>query len=116
MGSLRTQETKERYGKLLASGVLEHGCVLCKMEPIKEFKHWKIIKNDFPYDKIAKTHHMIIPVRCVEESGLTDEELKELKEIKHNYLFPTYEWILEATEKKKSVPGHFHLHLIISKD
>ncbi len=72
--------------------------------------------NAFPYDRIAKTHDMIVPLRHVDEDHLNDEELKELKIIKDNYLHKEYEFIIEATYKVKSIPAHFHLHLLTIKD
>lgn len=32
---------------------------------IKEFEHWFIIENDFPYDAIATVNHMIFTKRKV---------------------------------------------------
>lgn len=72
--------------------------------------------NAFPYDKIATSHDMVVPLRHVPEAELTPEERKELVEIKHEYVNANYEYILEPTHKKKSIPAHFHLHLVVLKD
>jgi hypothetical protein len=116
MATLRTQENEERYKRLIAEGHLEAGCPLCASAPLHAFKHWKIIPNTFPYDKIATTHHMVVPLRHVRESELTPEELQELLAIKHEYINAHYEYILEATHKKKTIPAHFHLHLVVLKE
>ena len=79
------------------------------------FTLWKIIPNDFPYDRIAKKHHMIVPLRHVQEKDLSTEERAELQEIKgRGFDDDTYEYIIEAAQKIKSVPGHFHLHLVVT--
>ena len=75
-----------------------------------------MINNTFPYDRIAETHHMIIPNSHVTEEGLSDEVKREFKKIKDEYIHKNYEYIIEATHKKKSIPEHFHLHLIVAKD
>ena len=116
MGELRTPQSMAKYKKFVSEGLLSHGCVLCKAESIKEFENWRIVNNAFPYDRIAKVHHMIITKQHTSDASLTAIEKKEFEVIKIKYLHQTYEWILEATYKKKSVPEHAHLHLIIVKD
>jgi diadenosine tetraphosphate (Ap4A) HIT family hydrolase len=117
MGTLRIAESEERYQKVLRGGVLKQGCPLCSKKPIKLFAYWKIIHNDFPYDKIADIHDMIVPLRHANEQELSDDERTELERIKkEEYLQSGYEYMIESTRKKKSVPAHFHLHLIVAKD
>src|SRR3989344_1004131 len=112
MCALRNIESEDKYQKL-APELLKKGCPLCLKTPEQTFTHWKIVTNDFPYDKIAKTHHMITPLRHVSEQELSDDEKKELQDIKGGYLNTHYEYIIEPTHKKKSIPAHFHLHLIV---
>ena len=90
-------------------------CVLCAKESLKQFTHWRIVQNRFPYDLIAETHHMLIPNRHVVEDDLTVEELVEIKLIKQGIINETYDWMLEPTHKNKSMPAHFHLHLLVGK-
>ncbi|MBX4192088.1 hypothetical protein KW798_01230 [Candidatus Parcubacteria bacterium] len=116
MSLLRTKEMSDKYQALIAQGGLDHSCVLCAKTPLKEFTYWKIIPNDFPYDKVAKTHHMLIPKRHSDEKNLTKEENEELWKIKPEYINDQYDYILEATSKHKSIPAHFHLHLLVVKD
>lgn len=108
---LRYPETEKRYRDLIATGILERCCVLCDKEAISSFTHWKIITNDFPYDRIAKTHDMLVPLRHVIEGSLTDEEHQELLDIKHGYVNDHYDYIIEPTHHGKSIPTHLHSQL-----
>ena len=112
MISLRTPETEARYTavKLLREPA---ECGICNDLTIKEFTHWRIVANQFPYDAIAAVHHMAVPKRHASEESLTDEEWAELDVIKHDYVAEQYEIALETMPKKKSIPGHFHLHLLV---
>lgn len=113
-GTLRTQEGENKYKEYRENGGLNEKCVLCSKSAIEAFTYWKVISNDFPYDFIAKTHMMIVPLRHIKEEFLTEEEKSEFQKIKENYI-QEYDYIIEATYKAKSIPEHFHLHLIICK-
>jgi hypothetical protein len=91
-------------------------CALCLKEPVETFKYWKIVANDFPYDLIAREHNMLLPMRHIAEDGLSSDELRELIDIKMNHLDPKYDYVIEAAPKNKSIPDHFHLHLIVMKN
>ncbi len=112
---VRTKEMDEKYKKWIADGKLDQGCNLCNAPSIKDFKYWRIIDNLFPWDQIAKIQHMIIPKRHVIYKELTPEEKLEYDEIKLTDM-EEYHLSAEATNKRKSIPGHFHVHLIILKD
>ncbi len=92
-------------------------CFICKRKPKRKFKHWKIISNMFPYDKIASRHDMLVPVRHVAlESKFTSKEKRELTNIKEIYLPKMdYDWIVENLPRKKSAFTHLHLHLLKHK-
>lgn len=114
--TLRTKETYEKYTKLIAEGFLANGCNLCKKtKTLKEFEHWRIVDNLFPWDNIAEKHDMIIPKRHIVFEELNDLEKKEYEKIKIEYIEKEYELIAEATNKKKTIPEHMHIHLIILK-
>lgn len=115
MASLRTKEGEQRYREHQANHPNDGTCPLCTKEPLRSFVHWKIILNDFPYDLVAETHHMIIPNRHVTESELTADEIREYAEIKEEVLHKEYDYMIETTRVKKSIPDHFHLHLIVAK-
>lgn len=116
MGTLRTKETQDKYDALRASGGLEGACHLCTAPAIKTFKFWKVINNEFPYDVIAKTHHMIVPLRHTAEAGITQEEWYEWGSLKHGEIDRDYDSLIEETDNAKSIPDHFHIHLIVIKD
>lgn len=113
--TLRTEVTAKKYMDYIASGGLKNRCVLCDKESIIPFQHWKIILNDFPYDRVANIHHMLVPLRHCTEDELTEEEWDEYRSIKKNNL-DLYEFLLEATEHIKSIPQHFHVHLLRIKE
>jgi hypothetical protein len=116
MVSLRTLEGKKKYQEYLKAENPSGACSLCEKNPLKIFKYWKVVENSFPYDQIAKVHHMIMPMRHVLEDKLWAEELEELRQIKNVFINAEYDWIIEATYKNKSIPNHFHLHLIVGKE
>lgn len=112
---LRTEATTKKYIEYCAHQSLEAPCSLCEKTALEEFLYWRIVENIFPYDVIAATHHMIIPRRHITERELTPEEMEELQHIKETFL-QRYDHIIENTYHMKSIPTHFHLHLIICKD
>jgi diadenosine tetraphosphate (Ap4A) HIT family hydrolase len=116
MASLRTPETQAKYVEYIASGRLESGCALCAKTTLREFSHWKIVQNDFPYDRIASMHHMLIPKRHVSEAELTEEEHQEFLALKNGTLNDMYDYFLEAAHRAKTVPAHFHIHLVVLKE
>lgn len=115
MGNLfRTDAGAEKYRAYRANGALERGCALCDAEPVQVFEYWKIIPNNFPYDRIAEKHEMIVPLRHVTEGDLNDEEKAEYPQIKNSQL-QEYDYVIEVMQDKKTIPDHFHLHLIVGK-
>lgn len=111
LDSFRSNEMIEKYTAYKATGKMDHVCHLCVEKPLRSYKFWKIVPNNFPYDLIAKRHEMIVPIRHADESGLTNEEWSELHEIRYGNL-QEYDLILEVTRSQKSIPTHFHQHLI----
>ena len=116
MATLRTKETEARYQKLISEGFLNDGCNLCKAPSIMDFEHWRIIGNLFPYDLIAKVHHMIIPKRHITGTDITETEKQELESLKDEYINQEYSYIIEAVKKGRSIPGHLHFHLITMRN
>lgn len=115
MASLRTEEGKKKYQEYAKAHPAAGACPLCEKESIQDFTYWKVTENSFPYDKIAQTHHMLLPLRHVCEDDLLPEEAEELKVIKKSFVDTNYDWMIEATHKNKSIPDHFHIHLIVGK-
>ncbi|MCR4328353.1 MAG: DUF3605 domain-containing protein [Patescibacteria group bacterium] len=115
MHLLRTNKMYEKYVRFIHKGGLREECVLCTKKPIKSFRYWRIIMNDFPYNRITNIHHMIVPKRHTVEAKLTKKEREELQKLKMRYVSPNYTFIMEASHKDKSIPSHFHLHLVVIK-
>lgn len=112
---LRTEKTALAYQKWGSDNLSFEGCVLCQKPTIKDFTHWRLVPNDFPYDKIADKHDLLITKAHKTEAGLTSEEREELIHLKQTELNDTYEYILEPLLSLKSIPDHFHLHLTTIK-
>ena len=63
---MRSKETMQRYREWSKEnkGYHDKNPLQHLMDkPIKRFEHWLIIENEFPYDAIAETHHMLVPKR-----------------------------------------------------
>lgn len=90
------------------AGDLDGSCRLCEKPTLTIFNHWRIVENKYPYDKVASVHHMILPVRHTSGTDLSEEELKELEDIKRGHLIETYVFVIEALSRSKTIPGHFH--------
>lgn len=116
MATLRTDETLQKYHQLIAAGGLKGHCVLCEAPALTSFTYWKIIANAYPYDRIAKMHHMIVPLRHVTEAEVTKEEWQEYNMIKNDHIQSEYEFVIEPTNKMKTIPSHLHIHVIVLKD
>ena len=114
-GTLRTDETEADYDKYKADGCLNDGQVLLDAEAKITFKYWKIVTNKFPYDKITALHDLLVPLRMTDGRDFTQEEIDELLELRETYINDNYQFIFEAMNNSKTVPEHFHLHLIITK-
>ncbi len=113
---LRTEGTYKAYTDLIAAGGLEKGCALCSEPAIKTFTFWKLILNKYPYDRIADVHDMLVPLRHVGDADITPDEWQEYQTIKRDHIEPTYSHVMEATNRLKSIPKHFHQHLLIIKN
>lgn len=118
---VRTKETMDKYDEITKKRQENGGKADCftdwERNLIKEFKYWVIIENEFPYDAIATTSHMISTKREVrlDWNLLNDDEIKEFEDIKENYLHDNYDVLWENLPKGQSIPGHFHLHLLVLK-
>jgi len=84
---------------------------------VRSFTHWYIIENNFPYDRVADVHHMLVPYRVFGALGAaTAEELEEYEKIldtlEHEQFYDSLQ--LNFT-KDRSVCAHYHVHLIVWK-
>jgi diadenosine tetraphosphate (Ap4A) HIT family hydrolase len=109
----RSKATFDAYQEKVQSGHLTHGCRLCEAEPLAEFEYWYIIPNNFPYDRVADVHHMIVPKRHTDGDDLSTAELKELDVLKKTELNTrAYNYIMQSLPNQMSIPAHLHYHLL----
>lgn len=112
----RTEAMHAKYEEGRKGVISDGSCPLCEAPSKSEFKHWRIVENIYPYDAVASLHDMLVTKRHIsKDNELTKEELDELHELKETVLNETYTFVMEALPRNKSVPGHYHLHLIVSK-
>ena len=84
---------------------------------IKEWDHWKLVKNIFYYDKLLTLHHLLIPKRqfkrFYEMKGIERRELEMIdKELEAK---KTYESKMTNFVKARSVTNIFHIHCMVWK-
>lgn len=81
---------------------------------VREFDQWLIIENNYPYDAVAKTHHLLVPKRhfpFIDNASV--DEYDELYQLKHDLdREGFYDCIVENFSVGKSQPQHLHYHLI----
>jgi len=114
--SFRTEKTRKAYKDFIDGGGNEEVCKICEAKSLHEFNGWRVIANDFPYDKVAEKHSMLVPKRHTKEVELSEGEKKELFQLKSHDVIGEYNFIIESTKKTVSIPGHYHLHLLKTKD
>ena len=87
------------------------GCLICPIPTKREIGSFRIIANEFPYDAVSAVNDML----ALKEHApcLTVEQLVELEAIKRLLGAERfYDLILENLPKKKTIPGHYHIHLM----
>jgi diadenosine tetraphosphate (Ap4A) HIT family hydrolase len=84
---------------------------------IRDFNYWRIIENKFPYDTIAKTHHLLVPKQ--QTTSWLDIGLSESAELDLLIMYELpkeYDMILLNFPKAQSVKDWLHFHLIVVKE
>lgn len=114
---LRTEETAKRYEDAIASHATsgEKVCNLCadKDAVIQEFEHWVLMQNSYPYDRYFSKSNMLVTKRHTNETGLNEAEKAELLQLKNSTeLSEQYDSMLEHFQKQRSMPNHYHIHII----
>lgn len=105
----RTPESSLVYKEALKNGAVAN---FAERPAVQDFKNWKIIDNEYPYDAIAAVHHMLVPKKKIEDPlQLSQEELEEYLLIRRIFT-KDYDVIWENTKTQKTVPEHYHVHLI----
>jgi len=78
---------------------------------IIDYRYWRLIENRYPGDTLYDTHDMLVPKRIFALRGeMTLDELIEKESILKE-LDTHYHEITENTEVRRSVKGHYHIHL-----
>ena len=106
--SLRTDFCEDVYKRSKASG---QSRPLINEPRIKEWQHWALITNIFPYDSAFSVNHMLIPKRVVSEEGLTTQERQELQAVLRE-LSSQYDCQMTNFISKQSIKDHYHIHLL----
>lgn len=113
---LRTPETFARYHDNPARAVdnTKKNCFICAAPPIRIFPYWKVIPNDFPYDAVSSEHVLLVPLRHTpNDVCLSAEEFAALDIIRRVLNKEgVYDAVVENLARGRTVPGHFHYHLI----
>ena len=84
---------------------------------LKEYTHWYIIPNLYPYDQVTKIHDMLVPRRVFSRMSECnknewDEYLTIIAQLEQE---KKYDALIENFAKGRSVLRHLHLHLVIWK-
>ena len=81
---------------------------------VREFTHWLIIKNRFPYDNMTSVNDMLVPKRAFADYyTASNEEREEYHEIiKQLVAEDYYDALVENFPRSKSVTRHNHVHLV----
>lgn len=118
MISPRSEETESKYQEFkkqkLAAGEDLSAFKLEDEVVLREFEHWLIIENRFPYDNMTSVNHMLIPRRNFSDyTDATEEEKKEHEAIRKLLTKERfYDAIVENFPRSKSVHRHVHMHLV----
>lgn len=90
-----------------------------ELEPsLKQWDHWRLIDNRFPYTVGFKTHHMLVPKRAgvADRWQLNDDERREFEIILREFTYPNYDLWFENCPKRRSVRGFYHVHFATYHD
>ena len=102
--TLRTPEAEARYRRFLKKDKLHR---LEQLPSKKEFEYFKIVTAEFPHDKIAYLHDLLVPKRVVDHwTKLNAKEWQEFKEI-DKYLSENYDCI------KLNYPSYITINYIV---
>ena len=112
MPSRRTQKSIDAYKKVRDTASEQTYSFFSDAPAITEYKYWRLLKNNFPYDAIASKHYLLTPRRVFTyDSEMTSPEREELYIIKRQ-LAKTFDSILENFTQRRTIKEHFHLHLL----
>lgn len=116
MSKFRTDATAARYEEHRKGRKPGDPCLLCSVPSLTEFEFWRIIPNEFPYDRLMSRHDLLIPKRCCDDNDLTVEEHAELIHLRDTVLNEDYDTMMTNMPKYVTIPNHFHYHLVVFKE
>lgn len=108
--SMRTLGLEQKYQQDKLNGVTKD---LSEVPALKEWNHWRLIENAYPYDLIYKTHHMLIPITLESKTEKIehDEFYFIIRDLEADYDL----WFVNMAHRQ-SVHNLFHVHLACFKD
>lgn len=113
---MRTEETAQAYERAQEQKKSDGACRLCEdTDSIKEYQHWRLMPNKYPYDRYFTKSDMLVLKRHDDERGLTDDEREEYFKLKSDVLIDVYDAVLDNLPKQKSIPHHCHFHMVSFK-
>lgn len=110
---LRSEDLAKRY-KIRKKEEGARQLDLRSLKMVWTFKYWLVVENEFPYDKIAERHHILVPRFEVQEYiwKLNAESQKELTEIRKWAEGMGYDVLMENLPRNRTIKGQFHMHLL----
>lgn len=109
---LRTPATFQKYSSNPKRSAEE--CFICTAPALETYYLWKLVKNDFPYDAVARAHVMLVPKRHIATGEeLFGAERLELDSIKRTLnSLGAYDAAIENFTIGRTFQPHYHLHLV----
>lgn len=83
---------------------------------VARFDYWKIVKPEFPYNRVLNTHYILVPFEEKQYFfNLSDEAKKEFLKINNKDVLRQYvgdiDYFLVNNEKNMTVKCIFHAHI-----
>ena len=102
---------KERHRSL---GAKIESVNLLNLPLVKRWNEWILVRNEFPYNKIAENHCLLVPLRTFsEDEEMSEVERQGLFSIKREFAeSKDFDWVLECVKHSRTVPLVYHLHCL----
>lgn len=82
-------------------------------ERFSKLQHWRVVENEFPFDKVAQRSWIVMPRRCVALwEKLTGAERSEFQRFRSEAQTYDIDAFLRVTPTNLSLPGHYHEHIL----
>ena len=80
---------------------------------VRDFIHWVLVVNEFPYDKILSDHHLLVPRDYFEHDWeMPEYARKELQAVRMWAEEAGYDSLIENMPGNRTIKPQFHLHLV----